>query len=175
VTEPRQLQSTDLKRLHRGWRKKASRRVALILDGVASPWNVGSIVRTAAAYRVEQVWLTPETPDLDSPKVGRTALGCERYLRWERAGGGPAAIGAAENEGFVTIGIELATGATPLHEVDTTGDVCLVLGHEDHGLSKATLDACGLVAYLPQLGRVGSLNVATAAALAFYEVRRAEW
>ncbi len=56
-----------------------------------------------------------------------------------------------------------------------TADVCLAVGHEDHGSSKAGLAACDQVAYLPMLGRVGSLNVATAAAIAMYEVRRRAW
>ncbi len=73
------------------------------------------------------------------------------------------------------VAIELADGSVPLHELDLPTDVCLVLGHEDHGISQATLAASDAVAYLPQLGRVGSLNVATAAAIACYEVRRQAW
>ena len=66
--------------------------------------------------------------------------------------------------------IELADGATPLHELPLGPATCLVVGHEDRGCSPATLDACDAVAYLPLLGKVGSLNVATAAAIACYEV-----
>jgi tRNA (guanosine-2'-O-)-methyltransferase len=62
-----------------------------------------------------------------------------------------------------------------MHEADLSGDVCLAVGHEDRGLSAACLQSCDAVVYLPQLGRVGSLNVATAAAIALYEVRRQEW
>jgi tRNA (guanosine-2'-O-)-methyltransferase len=50
-----------------------------------------------------------------------------------------------------------------------------VVGHEDRGLTAATLAACDDVAFLPLLGKVGSLNVATAAAIACYEVRRQGW
>jgi tRNA (guanosine-2'-O-)-methyltransferase len=53
--------------------------------------------------------------------------------------------------------------------------VCLVVGHEDRGLAASTIAACDVVAYLPLAGRVGSLNVATATALALYEARRQEW
>ena len=53
--------------------------------------------------------------------------------------------------------------------------MCLVIGHEDHGVRAATLDLCDVVAYVPQLGRVGSLNVATATAIALYELRRRTW
>ncbi|MGA8550707.1 MAG: TrmH family RNA methyltransferase [Stellaceae bacterium] len=48
----------------------------------------------------------------------------------------------------------------------------MALGNEDHGLSPATLAACDTVAFLPLTGRVGSLNVATAAAVALYELAR---
>jgi tRNA (guanosine-2'-O-)-methyltransferase len=50
-----------------------------------------------------------------------------------------------------------------------------VVGNEDHGVAAAALAACDAVAFLPQLGRVGSLNVSAAAALAIYEVRRRAW
>ena len=73
------------------------------------------------------------------------------------------------------IGVELAEGALPLHEIDLSGDVCIVMGHEDRGLSKDALSGVDYVAYIPQLGKIGSLNVATATAIAIYEVRRAGW
>ena len=66
-------------------------------------------------------------------------------------------------------------GAVPLHELPLTDATCLVVGHEDRGLPRPTLDACDDVAFLPQLGKVGSLNVAVATAVALYELRRHEW
>ncbi len=62
-----------------------------------------------------------------------------------------------------------------MHELDLRGDVCLVVGHEDRGLSKAALDSFDSFGFLPQLGRVGSLNVATAASIAMYEWARQQW
>jgi tRNA (guanosine-2'-O-)-methyltransferase len=73
------------------------------------------------------------------------------------------------------VALELADGATALHQLPLTGDVCLVVGHEDRGLSPATLDTCDAVGFVPQLGKIGSLNVATAAAIALYEARRQHW
>jgi tRNA (guanosine-2'-O-)-methyltransferase len=171
----RQLDSTGLKRLHREWRRRTAGRLALVLDDVQSPFNVGAIVRTAASYRVDDVWTAGTTPPLDAAKVGKTALGCERYLEWRAAPAGPAAIDAARAAGYQVLALELADGATPLHETALEPDVCLVVGAEDHGLRPATLDACDAVAYLPQLGRVGSLNVATATGIALYELRRRGW
>jgi tRNA (guanosine-2'-O-)-methyltransferase len=73
------------------------------------------------------------------------------------------------------VAIELASGAVPLFEAPLDGDVCLAIGNEDHGCSPALLAAVSSAAYIPQVGRVGSLNVAVAAAVALTEVRRREW
>jgi tRNA (guanosine-2'-O-)-methyltransferase len=171
----RQLDGTGLKRLHRSWRERTSGRLGLILDGLGTPANVGAIVRTAAAYRVEHLWLAGATPPLTSAGVTRTALGTDRYVPSERAGSGVEAVAAAQGAGFTVVGVELCDEAVPLHELALGDAVCLAVGHEDHGISKGALAACDHVAYLPMLGRVGSLNVATAAAIAIYEVRRRSW
>ena len=171
----KQLNPTELKRLHREWRRRTTGRVALVLDGLGTPANVGSILRTAAVYAVKQVWLAGATPGLDHAGVARTALGCDRYLGVARAADGAGAVEAARDAGYHVVGVELADGAVPLHELEVPDAVCLAVGHEDHGLAKGTLAACDDVAYLPQVGRVASLNVAVAAAVALYEIRRRSW
>lgn len=172
----RQLDSTGLKRLHRSWRHRTERRIGLLLDSVQNPVNVGSIVRAAAAYRVDHLWLCGATPPLGAPGMAKTAMGTERYLTVTSLDTAVAGIEAARGDGFTVVGLELAEGAAPLGELDTSeGPVCVVVGHEDHGLSRAALDACDSLAYLPLPGKVGSLNVAMAAAIALYELRRKEW
>lgn len=169
------LGSTDLKRLHREWRRRADGRVALLLDSVATPANVGSILRTAAALRVEEIWLAGQTagPELGATK--KTSLGSERYLTFHVVDEPGAAVAAAKAGGYQVIGIELAEGAAPLHEVALSGPVCLAVGHEDRGLSAAVLQGADRLAFIPQLGRIGSLNVATATSIALYEARRQGW
>ena len=54
---PRQLRPTEVKRLNREWRRASGDRLALLLDSVSQPFNVGSIVRSAAAFRADQLWL----------------------------------------------------------------------------------------------------------------------
>lgn len=171
----RSLGSTDLKRLHREWRRRADGRVALLLDSVATPANVGAIVRTAAALRIEDLWCCGQTPELDHPGVGRTAMGTERYLQVHRCEEADEAADQARAAGYRIVAVELADGAVALHEADMRGAVCLVVGHEDRGVSPAVLRSAETVAFVPQLGRVGSLNVATAASIACYEARRQGW
>jgi tRNA (guanosine-2'-O-)-methyltransferase len=171
----RNLGSTDLKRLHREWRRQAPGRVALLLDSVATPYNVGSILRTAAAMRVDDVWLCGQTPEPGIPAVGKTALGSERYLTFHRTDEPGAAVADAKAAGYRVVGIELADTALPIHEVDLGPAVCLAVGHEDRGLTTAVLAAADALAFIPQLGKIGSLNVAAAASIAIYEARRQCW
>ncbi|HWG74778.1 MAG TPA: TrmH family RNA methyltransferase [Acidimicrobiales bacterium] len=171
----KQLGATDLKRLHREWNRRTTGRLALLLDGIQSPFNVGAITRTAAAYRVDHVYLAGDSTSPAHHKVGRTAMGTERYLSWTAFERGADAADAAREDGFTVVALELADAAVPLHQLSAGPDICLVVGHEDHGVAAATLAACDTVAFLPQLGRVGSLNVATATAIAIYELRRREW
>ena len=146
-----------------------------MLDDVQGPFNVGAIIRTAAAFRVEDLWLAGHTPDPDDAKVGKTALGTQRYLTFWRTEATIAAIDAARAAGYRVVGLELADGATPLHDLPPAHSTCLVVGHEDRGCSATTLAACDEVAFLPLLGKVGSLNVATATSIALYELRRQAW
>ena len=170
------LGPTDLKRLHREWRHKPHGRLAVLLDGVQQPYNVGAIVRTAAAERVEHLWVAGAgaVPPAH-PTSRKVSLGTERYVEWSSHVTVEAAIDAAKDTGYQLVGLELAEGAVPLYEAVLRDDVCLAIGHEDRGLSAVTLAACDVVAFVPQLGKVGSLNVAQAAAMGIYEVRRRSW
>ena len=172
---PRQLRPTDVKRLNREWRRSTTARLALLLDSVAQPFNVGSMIRSAATFGTERIWLCGNTAPLSHPSVGKTALGTDRFLQTEVSPDPLVAVKAARAEGFRIVAIELASGALPLHEAALDGDVCLAFGNEDHGCSAALLAAVDAVAYIPQPSRVGSLNVAAAAAVALAEARRREW
>ena len=172
---PRQLRPTEVKRLNREWRRVSNTRLALLLDSVAQPFNVGSIVRSAAAFGVEQLWLCGNTAPLSHPGVGKTALGTQRLVEATQEPSPVAAAKAAAAAGLRVVAVELAAGAIPLHEAPLDGDVCLAVGNEDHGCTAALLAVAEAVAYIPQSGRVGSLNVAVAAAIAMAEARRREW
>jgi tRNA (guanosine-2'-O-)-methyltransferase len=171
----RQLRQTEVKRLNRSWRRLTQARLALLLDSVSQPFNVGSIIRTAAALGAERIWLCGDCASPDHPSARKTALGTERLVSWEREQSAAAAAAAAAASGLRVIAIELTEGAVPLHEAMLSGDVCVAFGNEDRGCSAALLDAADTVAYIPQTGRVGSLNVAAATAIVLAEARRREW
>ncbi len=170
----RNLDPTELKRQHRQWRRRTTQRIDLVLDTVQNPYNLGSIIRTAAAMGVEHLHLVgSESPA--HAKVAKTALGTLRFLPWTAYDDVGEAFETVRTAGLTVVGVELAGGAAPLFELGLSGDVALVVGHEDRGLSKDALGRCDEVGYVPQTGKVGSLNVAMAASIAVYEARRQAW
>ncbi|MFG1707351.1 TrmH family RNA methyltransferase [Nonomuraea sp. M3C6] len=171
----RQLRPTDVKRLNRTWRRNTGNRLGLIIESVTGPFNIGSIFRSAAAFGVDRIWLAGNATPPTNPKAGKTALGTERLVDWHEAVPATEAVKAAREDGYTVLAIELTAEAVPLHKADLGRDVCLVVGSEDHGCSPALLDAVDGVCYIPQVGRVGSFNVAVAAAIALAEARRQEW
>lgn len=171
----RQLREVEVKRLNRTWRRATGARLALVLDGVSSPFNVGSILRTAAGLGVEQVWLAGSSATPQHPALRKVSMGTERLVEWHAGLTVVEAVAAARAADLRPVALELCDGAAPLHEAALAGDVCLVVGNEDKGLSPAALAACDAATYLPQPGKVGSLNVAVATGIALAECRRREW
>lgn len=169
------LGDTDIKRLNREWRRRSSGRIALALAGLSNPFNVGAILRTGAVLGVEMVYLVGATPGPGDAKVAKTGLGTERTVPTRRVDTLAEAAAQARGAGFAVVALELAGGAVPLAEFPYGAATCLVIGNEGHGLSPAGLAECDAAVYVPQVGRVASLNVAAATAIALYEVRRAEW
>ena len=172
---PRQLRPTEVKRLNRQWRRDTSARLAVLLESVTQPFNVGSIIRTAAVFGVERVWLAGNTAPATHPSARKTSLGTERLVGVAVESSAATAAKAAAAAGYRVVAMELAEGAVALHDAPLGGDLCLAFGGEDHGCSPALLAAAAAVAYIPQVGRVGSLNVAVAAGVALAEARRREW
>ena len=67
--------------------------------------------------------------------------------------------------------VELTDDAAPYHQFNYANKVCLVVGHEDHGVTKATLAACDAAVFIPMYGKGLSLNVHVALAVVLYHIR----
>ena len=170
-----QLGGTALKRLNRTWRRRATMQVGLMLQDVESPFNVGAIVRSAAVLGVDHLYLIGRSADPTTPKAQKLAMGTDRYLHVRGCSGIREAVDAAHTDGYHVVGLELTDTSKPLHELDLLRDVCVAVGNEARGMSTEMITACDALGYIPQLGKVGSFNVAAAVTIATYEVRRQEW
>jgi tRNA (guanosine-2'-O-)-methyltransferase len=166
------LNPTEIKRLNRSWRRKEHGRLALLLDHVQGPFNIGQILRTAATLQVDHVYGLGMKMGWTDSKVQKTAMGTHRFLELATFEDAATATDAVKANGYRLVALELTANAQPLWAVDLASDVCIVVGNEDHGISPAVIDACDAIGYVPQLGKVGSMNVANAASVACYEARR---
>jgi tRNA (guanosine-2'-O-)-methyltransferase len=174
-SHPGPLSPTDLKRLHRQWRRGNDQRLGVVCDGVQNPYNLGAILRSAAAYRVETIWMAPPLVPVGHPKVAKTALGCERLVDTLEVEDGLTGLDRAGGAGLLTVALELTADAVPLSQLDLSGDVCVVVGHEERGVHRDVLAGVDHIAFLPQRGKVGSLNVAHSLTVALYEITRQGW
>jgi tRNA (guanosine-2'-O-)-methyltransferase len=172
---PAPLRGTALKRFHRtvrrGYRRDPGPAIAFILENVAYPVNVGSLFRIADALDVDEVVLTGATADPNSPKAAKVGRGKHRRVRWRRLSSAADAIDALRCDGYWIAAIEITAAAVPFHSVAWPACVALVLGNEDHGVTRETLARCDSHVFVPMLGRGGSLNVHVAAAVVGYRAR----
>lgn len=142
------------------------------VDGVTDPGNLGALIRTMECAGVSGLVLPKHRAVHVTPTVTKTAAGAIEHVPMALVGGLPAAIAQMQQRGVWVIGLD-AAGETSLHDMALGSDpVCLVLGAEGAGLSRLARQRCDVLVSIPLRGQLGSLNVATAGALACYEVVR---
>lgn len=169
----RPLIGTDLKRFVRDYRRANPPRgdVVALLQSVEYPANVGSIFRLADGAGVSELILTgitPTPPNATIDKVGRYK---SLRLPWRYEADPLAAIAAQRDKGYGIVAVELTDDAVPYHVFDYPLKTCLIVGHEDHGVTKATLAACDAAVFIPMYGKGLSLNVHVALAVILYHMR----
>ena len=143
-------------------------KLAVLLEDIQDPGNVGTLLRSAAAAGADQVLLSSQCAFAWSPKVLRAAMGAhfatnivERadlvdYLR-----------------GYRGQGVALAgNGEKSVYALDMRGPTAIVVGNEGAGLSQAILEAATIRARIPMPGRIESLNAGTAGSIVLFEIVR---
>jgi 23S rRNA (guanosine2251-2'-O)-methyltransferase len=144
----------------------------LLVDGVTDPGNLGALLRSAECAGVTGVVLPRHRAVHITPTVTKAAAGSIEYLPLALVGGLPTAIRHLQESGVWVVGLD-ASGPRQLFELDLADQpVALVLGAEGAGLSRLVRDRCDVVVSIPIRGRLASLNVAAAGALACFEVAR---
>jgi tRNA (guanosine-2'-O-)-methyltransferase len=105
--------------------------------------------------------------------IGKVGRGKDRRVKWTHEEDAVAAIQAMKAEGWRTFALEITDRAAPYFAVEWAPMTCLVVGHEDHGVTKRVLAACDQTVFLPMYGKGASLNVHVALGiLAFHVLHR---
>lgn len=144
----------------------------LVCDGVTDPRNLGAMLRSADGAGVTGVVLPRHRSARISPTVTKTAAGAIEYLDFCDVGGIPAALDQLNKAGVLTVGLA-GESSTSLYDLDLgSTPVALVVGGEEKGLGSLTRKRCAVVASIPQLGKISSLNAGVAYSIAAFEVAR---
>ncbi len=148
--------------------------VALLLDRVTDPHNVGAILRSAEVFGASAVIATARHAAPETGALAKTASGALERQPYLRVRNLAATMEAMRDMGYLLIGLdgEASSSIEEVLETATDRPVALVLGAEGPGLREKTRETCDVLAHIPFSRDFGSLNVSNAAAVALYATGR---
>lgn len=172
ITDMKPLIGTDLKRFLRDYKREHRPEFDLVglLQSVEYPANVGSIFRVADGAGLTELVLTGITPTPPNPTIDKVGRFKSLRIPWRYESDSVTAVQGLKAQGYHVVAIELADTAVPYHEFEYPAKTCLVVGHEDHGITKATLAECDTAVFLPMYGKGLSLNVHVAFSIVVYHI-----
>jgi 23S rRNA (guanosine2251-2'-O)-methyltransferase len=160
--------------LGRYLRRRGDRSPFLVaVDGVTDPGNLGAIVRSCDGAGVDAVVVPRHRAVHVTPTVAKASAGAVEHVPIALVPGLPSALQRMRDAGIWVVGLDDAADRS-LFEIDDLAveGVCMVLGAEGAGLSRLVRERCDMIVSIPMHGRLSSLNVSAAAALATYEISR---
>ncbi|HKT04505.1 MAG TPA: 23S rRNA (guanosine(2251)-2'-O)-methyltransferase RlmB [Rugosimonospora sp.] len=142
------------------------------LDGVTDPRNLGAVVRSAAAFGAQGLFLSERRAAGMTATAWRTSAGAAARVPIAQVVNLTRALKQCQEQGYTVIGLD-ADGATPLYGLEAAvGPLVIVVGSEGRGLSRLVGSTCDLRVSIPMASTVESLNASVAAAVALAEVAR---
>ncbi len=152
----------------------ANARTLIVLEGINNPTNLGVILRCGVALGVDSYVMDNTCSDPLYRRAGRVSMGEAYRLPYARLAGFPEGLDVVHDAGFTTLALTPA-GETDIAELSFEPDqkVGLVLGSEGPGLTDGTIAAAHHRVRIPMSGAVDSLNVGSAASVAFYAIQQA--
>lgn len=141
----------------------------LILDLLQDPQNVGSLMRVADAVGIHGIVMQDRRAVSVTPAVVAASSGAVEHLRVAQVTNLVNAMKDLKDNDVWLVGMDVAPNVPPLDKTDLNMSVGLVLGSEGEGMRRLVRDTCDFLVTLPMRGQVGSLNVATAGAVALYK------
>lgn len=148
--------------------------LVIVLDNIRSLHNVGSVFRTADAFRLQGVWLCGITACPPAAEIHKTALGAEDSVSWEYFEDTLDAVERLQREGYEVLAVEQVEGSLKLNtfRTDPAKRYALILGNEVKGVRQDVVDAADAALEIPQYGTKHSMNVSVTAGIVMWEFER---
>jgi len=136
--------------------------------------NVGTLFRIADALGVERLHLSGTTPRPPDARLRKAARSTDTHVAWEHDVDPLATLATLRAAGWRIVSLELTTCSVDVRTLPVASGerLCLVLGAENAGVAQALLDASDATVHIPMRGRNSSMNVASACAIALFELSR---
>ena len=163
----------DLKRISQEEFKRVEKiSLTVILDNVRSLNNIGSVFRTADAFRVECIYLCGITATPPHTDIHKTALGAEFTVDWKYVNNAVETVDNLRSEGYVVYSVEQAEGSIMLDELtlDRSKKYAVVMGNEVKGVQQEVIDHSDGCIEIPQYGPKHSLNVSVTAGIVIWDL-----
>ncbi|MCI5879653.1 MAG: RNA methyltransferase [Bacillales bacterium] len=141
----------------------------LILDNIQDPGNLGTIIRSAVAFSISTIIVSPDTVSIYNSKVLRSTQGLlfdVNIIVRDISG----AIDDLKQNGYKIYGTKVDNGKN-LKDIDSTNKYAVIMGNEGSGVNKDILDKCDEYIYIPMNEKCESLNVGVATSIILYEMR----
>jgi len=147
--------------------KKAEPLFMLLLDQVQDPQNFGTLIRSAELFGLHGILIPPDRAAGVTPAVVNASSGGSEHLLIAQ-GNLAQAIDKIKTHNAWVIGLDMDTQSQPLDKVNLSGALALVVGSEGGGLRRLVREKCDLIAHIPTIGLLDSLNAAVAGSIALY-------
>ncbi len=148
--------------------------LVVVLDHVRSLYNVGSIFRTADAFRLGGICLCGITAVPPHPEIYKTALGAEDSVAWKYFADTAEAVEWLHQLGYIVLAVEQCEGSTMLQDFSPLPDrkYAIVMGNEVKGVQQSVVDACDACLEIPQYGTKHSMNVSVSCGIVIWEIAK---
>jgi 23S rRNA (guanosine2251-2'-O)-methyltransferase len=146
--------------------------VIIVLDDVRSAYNVGSIFRTADAFRVAGIYICGISARPPHKDISKTALGATESVDWKYFQDVQDAVLSLKEEDFKVFAIEQVDESIPLEEFqpEKGWKIALIFGHEVFGVKEQLLPHVDGCVEIPQFGTKHSFNIAISAGIVLWEL-----
>ncbi len=144
----------------------------VILDGVRDPGNLGTVLRTASAFGIQNVILSSDCADVYNSKTVRASMGAVFRIKTSRVSNLPQTIAEFRKNGRKVYSAALSDNAVSLFEINDASKSVFVIGNEGSGIRHEVMEATDCCVIIPMDAGTESLNAASAATVILWEQYR---
>lgn len=151
--------------------KKEQQKITIVLDNLRSAHNTGNIFRIADAVGAHEIIACGYTPYPPHPKLEKTAMGSDKYVKCSHFETSLEAVIALKNKGYkMILAVETTSNSMCAWQKEYDFPLALVFGNEALGIEQNTINACDGIISLPMFGKKISINVGNCAAVVLYSI-----